>query len=459
MTVYKQNIQEYNEIEKSDYERGYFMYQTATPEELEAGRKALMGGNVGGKFDILVKRAYGCTIEAMDGKKYLDCTSQAWSCGIGFSHPKVTKAVQEQAELYSHIRTSFDTVPKLLLSKRLVELSPGNLNKVNYCLHGANAIEGALKMAFRNHYGKNKFISFHDAYHGRTFTSMNACWPHPNNAFLGYMNNAVRVPQAYCYRCPFKCKYPQCGLQCADFLENAVKNAVDGGPAAIIMEPIQGNGGMIEYPKEFYKAVRDICDRNNLTLIWDEIQTGFGRCGTYFSSERYGVIPDIIVFGKALGGGYPIAGFLARDDLEPLAPGDHSFTFAHFPISMAASCATLEVMEEEHICDQFREKGEYVTKKLLAMKDKYKVIGDIRGPGLMIGIELVKDKETKEKNCEAESFMVSEALKRGLLIGGSKYAGLGNVVKIKPPAVITYEELDRVLEIFEELFAECDKRL
>ena len=395
------------------------MYQTATPEELQAGRDALMGGNVGGKFDLLVKKAYGCTIEAMDGRKYLDCTSQAWSCGIGFSHPKVIKAVQEQAELYSHIRTSFDTVPKLLLSKRLTEL----------------------------------------AYHGRTFTTMNACWPHPNNAFLGYMTGAVRVPQAYCYRCPFGCKYPQCGLQCANFLETAVKNAVDGGAAALIMEPIEGNGGMIEYPKEFYKAVREICDRNGLILIWDEIQTGFGRCGTYFSSERYGVVPDIIVFGKALGGGYPIAGFLARDDLEPLAPGDQSFTFAHFPISMAASLATLDVMEEEHICDQFREKGEYVTKRLMAIKDKYKVIGDIRGPGLMIGIELVKDKETKEKNCEAESFMVSEAMKRGLLIGGSKYAGLGNVVKIKPPAIISYEELDHVLDIFEDLFFECDKRL
>ena len=258
MTVYIQISSIYNEVVNTELpdhsesftrEESFLMYQTATPEELQAGRDALMGGNVGGKFDLLVKKAYGCTIEAMDGRKYLDCTSQAWSCGIGFSHPKVIKAVQEQAELYSHIRTSFDTVPKLLLSKRLTELSPGNLNKVVYCLHGANANEGALKLAFRNRLGKNRFMSFYDAYHGRTFTTMNACWPHPNNAFLGYMTGAVRVPQAYCYRCPFGCKYPQCGLQCANFLETAVKNAVDGGAAALIMEPIEGNGGMIEYPK------------------------------------------------------------------------------------------------------------------------------------------------------------------------------------------------------------------
>ncbi len=434
------------------------MYETITQEEIEAGQKAIMGGNVGGKFDLIVKKAYGSTIEATDGRKFLDCTSQAWSCGIGFNHPKVNKAVQEQVELFSHIRTSFDTIPKLLLSKKLAELAPGNLNKVNYCLHGANANEGALKLAFRNRLGKNKFISFYDAYHGRTFTSMNACWPHPNNAFLSYMNGAVRVPQAYCYRCPFGCKYPQCGLQCANFLETAVKNAVDGGAAALIMEPIQGNGGMIEYPKEFYKAVREICDRNELILIWDEIQSGFGRCGSYFSSERYDVAPDIIVFGKALGGGHPIAGFIARDDLAPLAPGDHSFTFAHYPVAMAASVATLEVMEEEDICGQFRDKGAYVTKRLMDIKDKYRVIGDIRGPGLMIGIELVKDKDTKEKNFEAEHYMVQEAMNRGLLIGGSKYLGLGNVVKIKPPAIITYEELDHVLDVFEELFAECDKK-
>ncbi len=436
------------------------MYETITPEETKAGREALMGGNVGGKYDLIVKEAYGSTIVDMDGKKYIDCTSQAWSMNIGFSNPKVVQAVQEQAARFSHIRTSFDTVPKLLLSKRLAEMAPGNLKKINYSLHGATAIEGALKLAMRNRLGRQNFLSFYDSYHGRSFVSMNASWPHPNNAFLGYMGHAVRVPQAYCYRCPFGCKdSSSCGLQCANFVETAAKNAVDGGAYALIMEPIQGNGGMIEYPVAFYKAVREICDRNDILLIWDEIQTGFGRPGAYFSSERYGVVPDILVFGKALGGGYPIAGMLARDDLLPLAPGDHSFTFAHFPISMAAANATLDVMEELDICRLFREKGAYATERLLKMKDKYECIGDVRGPGMMIGIELVKNKETKEKYCEAEGFMIEEGIKRGVIIGGNKYAGLGNVVKMKAPAIITYEELDFALDVYEELFAECDKKL
>ncbi|MEN6596062.1 MAG: aspartate aminotransferase family protein [Clostridiaceae bacterium] len=432
-----------------------------TPEEMAAGRAALMGGNVGGNFELLVKEAHGSTIVDMNGKEYLDCTSQAWSMNIGFSHPKVIAAVQEQVNHYMHIRTSFETVPKLMLSKRLVEMAPGKLKKVSYCLHGGNAIEGAIKLAIRNNPGKSKFITFYDGYHGRTFTSMNMCWPHPNTGFVSYMNAAVRVPQAYCYRCPMgkTCGYPKCGLQCASFLEDAVKNAVDGGPCALIMEPIQGNGGMIEYPVEFYKAVRDICDRNNMLLIWDEIQTAFCRPGTYFSSERYGVVPDVLVFGKALGGGFPIAGFLSREDLQPLSLGDQSFTFAHFPVSMAAANATLDVMEEEDICGQFREKGAYATKRLLKMKDKHDCIGDVRGPGLMIGVELVKNKETKEKFCEAEAYFVSEAFKRGVIVGGSKYAGLGNVVKLKPPAVITYKELDTVLDLYDELFTEIDKML
>lgn len=437
------------------------MIQSLTPEEIAAGRAALMGGNVGGSYDLIVKEAHGSTIVDMQGREYLDCTSQAWSMNIGFSHPKVIKAVQEQVEHYMHIRTSFDTVPKLLLSKRLTEMAPGNLKKVSYCLHGGNAIEGAVKLAIRNRPGKTKFITFYDGYHGRTFTSMNLCWPHPKTAFVNYMNAAVRVPQAYCYRCPMgrTCGYPKCGLQCANFLEDAVKNAVDGGPCALIMEPIQGNGGMIEYPVEFYKAVREICDRNDMLLIWDEIQTAFCRPGTYFSSERYGVVPDVLVFGKALGGGFPIAGFLSRADLEPLATGDQSFTFAHFPVSMAAANATLDVMAEEDICGQFRDKGAYATKRLLEMKERHACIGDVRGPGLMIGVELVRNKETKEKFCEAEAYFVTEAFKRGVLVGGSKYAGLGNVVKLKPPAVITYAELDRALDLYDELFSEIDRML
>jgi len=432
------------------------MYQTVTAEEMALGRSALMGGNVGGNLGLLITNMDGCTMYDSEGNGYIDCTSQAWSMNLGFKNAKIAAAVQEQMERFSHCRTTFDTAPKLLLAKRLVEMAPGNLNKVNFCLHGGDAIEGAMKLALRNKPGATKFISLYDGYHGRSFGAMSMCWPHPNNGFLNYMNSAVRVPQAYCYRCPFNREYGSCGIECANFIDKAVGKAVDGAPAALIMEPIQGNGGMIEFPIEFYKAIREICDRHEMLLIWDEIQTGFGRPGTYFSSERYGVVPDVLVFGKALGGGYPIAGFISRGDLKPLSPGDHSFTFAHFPISMAAACATLDVMEEIDVCRLFREKGAYATEKLLEMQKKYEIMGDVRGPGLMIGVELVKDRDSKEPYNKAEEYMVSEGLRRGLLLGGSKYSGLGNLIKMKPPAVITYEELDTVMAAFESLIADCE---
>ena len=433
------------------------MYQTITAEEMAAGRAALMSGNVGGSLNILVTNMEGCTVYDSNGNGYIDCTSQAWSMGIGMKHPKVIQAVHEQMERFSHGRTTFDTVPKLLLAKRLTELSPGNLNKVNFCLHGGDAIEGAMKLAMRNKPNGTKFMSLYGGYHGRTLGSMSLCWPHPNNVFLNFMNNAVRVPSGYCYRCPFNRKYGcDCSMECVNFIDNAVKQAVDGPPVALIMEPIQGNGGMVEFPLEFYKGVREICDKHEMLLIWDEIQTGFGRPGTYFSSERYGVVPDIIVFGKALGGGYPIAGMLIRDDIIPLAPGDHSYTFAHFPISMAASCATLDIMEEEDICGQYLAKGAYAKNKLLEMQKKYEIMGDVRGPGLMIGVELVKDRDTKEPYNAAEAYMVDEGMRRGLMLGGSRYMGLGNLIKMKPPAIITYEELDKVMVAFESLIADCE---
>jgi len=433
------------------------MYQTITPEEIHAGREALMGGNVGGKLNLIVKDVdEGCTVYDMDGKAYLDCTSQAWSMGTGMKHKKVIKAVQEQVELYSHIRTTFDTIPKLLLAQRLSAMAPGRLKKVNFCLHGGNAIEGALKVAMRQKYG-TKFVSFYDGYHGRSLANMNLCWPHPDNVFLGWMNNTVRVPQAYCYRCPYGREYGSCGLQCANFIDQAMTKAVDGAPLGLIMEPIQGNGGMIDYPVEFHKAIREICTRHDMVLIWDEIQTGFGRTGYYFTSEYVGVVPDVLVFGKALGGGHPIAGMLVDERLKPLGAGDHSFTFAHYPVAMAASLATLEIMEEENICEQYQEKGAYVTKHLKAMQEKYEIMGDIRGPGLMIGIELVKNRKTKEPFQKAEAYMVTEGLKRGLMLGGAKYSELGNVIKIKPPAVTTYPELDRILELFESLIIDCER--
>jgi 4-aminobutyrate aminotransferase-like enzyme len=426
------------------------MEQTASERDLEAGRSALLGGGVGRGLPIVVERALGASLWDMQGKEYIDCTSQAWSVNVGHCHPKVIAAVTEQIKHFTHIRTSFDTVPKLLLAKKLAELAPGRLKKVAYSLTGSDANEGAMKLAMRNR-PSDMFVTLWDGYHGRTLSTLNVSWPHPNNRFTAWGGPVIRVPQAYCYRCPLGLTYPSCALECVALAKQTILKNIAEPPAALMMEPIQGSGGMIDFPPDYHPAIRKMCDELGMLLIWDEIQTGFGRVGDWFAANLYHTVPDIMIIGKGLGGGFPLFGILAHEDLKPFEPGDHSFTFAHFPVSMAAALASIQAIEEENLLERGRRIGEMFTKSLNALKDKYELIGDVRGPGLMIGIELVKSKKTKEPATEETHRFVNEALKRGVIFGESKYLNLGNVVKIKPPLVITEAQVETTMRVFEEV--------
>jgi 4-aminobutyrate aminotransferase-like enzyme len=426
------------------------MYQNPSREDLEAGRKALMGGSVGTAVPKLYAKALGARFWTDDGAEYIDCTSQAWSLGVGGCHPFVMDAVRAQLDYFTHVRTNFDTVPKLLLSKQLAELAPGDLNRVTYTLLGSSAVEGAMKLAVRNKPGRKYFLSFWDGYSGRSLATMDLSYPHPA-PFLHYVGNRLRVPQPYCYRCPYAMTYPACNLYCVEMIGKFIENSLDERPMALVMEPIQASGGMIPFPEAAYPALRKLCDRYDMLLIWDEIQTGFGRLGTMFAADLYQTIPDILIFGKAIGGGFPLAGSLQRDVLRGFEPGDHSFTFGHFPVSMVAGLATLRVMEEEKHLENCLKIGKYFTERLKEMQGKYELLGDVRGPGLMIGIELVKNRETKEAARLETARFVEEGFKRGVLFGHSKYAGMGNVVKIKPPLVMTESEAERVMQVFEDV--------
>jgi 4-aminobutyrate aminotransferase-like enzyme len=428
------------------------LYANTPAEDLEAGRRALMGGSVGAAVPKLFARARGSRFWTDDGQEYIDCTSQAWSLGVGACHPFVMEAVKAQLDYFTHVRTNFDTVPKLLLSKALAELAPGDLNRVTYSLHGTSAVEGAMKLAMRNRPGRKSFVTFWDGYAGRSLATIDLSYPHPT-PFLHYAGNKLRVPQPYCYRCPYGRTYPSCDLFCVDMIGKFIENSLDGEPIALIMEPIQASGGMIPFPPAAYPALRALCDRYDMLLIFDEIQTGFGRLGAMFAAELYDTVPDILLFGKALGGGFPLAGSLQRSVLRGFEQGDHSFTFAHFPPSMVAGLATLKVIEAENHLANCRRMGAYITAGLRRLQEKYELIGDVRGPGLMIGIELVRNRETREPANEQAYRFVEEGFQRGVLFGHAKYAGMGNVVKIKPPLVITEAEAARVLEVFEQVTA------
>ena len=426
------------------------MYQNVSESDLNAGRKALLSGSVGAAVPKLFARARGAKYWTADGAEFIDCTSQAWSLGVGACHPTVIEAVRAQLDYFTHVRTNFDTVPKLLLSKKLAQIAPGDLNRVTYSLHGTTAVEGAMKLALRNRVGRKYFLTLWDGYSGRTLATMDLTYPHPT-PFLDYTGHKIRLPQAYCYRCAYEKTYPNCDLFCVKMMDKFITNALDGRPVALIMEPIQASGGMIPFPRPYYQAIRELCDKHDMLLIWDEIQTAFGRVGEMFAAELYDTMPDILIFGKSIGGGFPLAGSLQRQHLEGFEPGDHSFTFAHFPVSMVAGLATLKAMEEENMLENCRKIGAYLTERLRRLQEKYELIGDIRGPGLMIGIELVRNRDTKEPATEESYRFVEEGFKRGVQFGHAKYAGMGNVVKIKPPLVITEAEAERVMEVFEQV--------
>ena len=308
------------------------MFETLTLEEILTGRKALMDG-WGGRPGIIITRAKGAKLWDSEGREYIDCTSQAFSLNIGANHPRVIEAVREQLEKATHIVYHLDSFPSLTLTRKLTQLAPGDLNRVNFCLEGSLASESAMKLAIKNRPGCKYFIVFEHGYHGRNLPTMAVSWTDPRPSFSYFKENVIKVPEAYCYRCKFNLSYPSCNLECARFLEETIEKNKKEGIIAVMMEPVQGNGGQISFPPEFHQKVREICDRHNVLLIWDEVQTGFGRVGKMFAAELYKVVPDILVFGKAVAGGFPLAGIIARDKLKSFDAGENAFTFAHFPLS------------------------------------------------------------------------------------------------------------------------------
>jgi 4-aminobutyrate aminotransferase-like enzyme len=410
-----------------------------------------MSGSVGGGLPVLIESGRGAVVRDINGKEYIDCTSQAWTYNIGVSHPRVIEAVQEQIQKISHVRTSFETVPKLLLLKKLGEQAPGKLKKISFCLHGSVANESALKLAITNNPDRMKFLAPFENYSGRTLATIAASWPyHPlSRLFAPFMEHFIRIPNAYCYRCPFGLDYPGCGILCAEYVKTMIERGCEP-VIGLILEPMQSSGGMIDPPEGYLKHIREICDEYGVILIFDEIQTGFGRLGAMFASELYNVHPDILTFGKAIAGGFPLAGVMQRTDLKPPEPASDSYTFAHFPVSFAAAVATLDVIKEEKLIQRAKMMGEYFTSRLKDLQNRYEIIGDIRGPGLMIGIELVKSRKTKEMANDACHSIVREAVADGVIFGESKFKGLGNVLKIKPPLVISESQADKVLEVFEK---------
>jgi 4-aminobutyrate aminotransferase-like enzyme len=422
------------------------------------GKQSLVHDPLGGDASkITLVRAKGSLVWDDKGREYLDCTSQAWSNNLGASDPRVVEAAIAQLREISHARDNFNTVPLLVLTAKLREISPGDLNRIGYCLHGSLAVEMAIKLAFKNKPGRHNIIVLQDAYHGRSLTTMAASWPHPNNPFLPIQPRFTRVPHPDPYR-------PRLGMDvetesklCLQLLEDTIKKGVDGGVAAIMLEPILGNGGHIELPRSFLSGVREICDRFDIVLIWDEIQTCFGRTGAMFAADYYGIVPDIMTFGKGIGGGFPLAGIMASERLRGFDAGEDALTFGQFPVAMAAAIATIDAIISDDLCKKAAELGAYATQRLHEMMGRRSLIGNVRGPGLFVSLELVKDRITKEPAPRAASEVYRRAAQKGVLFGESRYAGLGNLIKIKPPLDCTREQMSFALDVLDDVLASIEK--
>jgi 4-aminobutyrate aminotransferase / (S)-3-amino-2-methylpropionate transaminase / 5-aminovalerate transaminase len=413
----------------------------------------LITSMVAGFQPVVVEEAHGCTMTGADGKEYLDCFSGIAVCNAGHGHPKVLAAAKAQMDKLVHCCTYVYYNPRAAeLAQKLAEVTPGKLQKTFFGNSGAEAIEGAMRLA-KQHTKRREVVALTMSFHGRTYATLSITGNRSRKKGGGpYMPGVAFCPAPYCYRCPFHSSYPECGLACAEHLDHVIKYQTAGEVAAFIAEPVMGEGGILAPPPEYFKTTTDIVHNDGALFICDEVQSGFGRTGVLFAIEHYGVQPDIMCMAKGIADGFPISGFIATPEIaDAFTPGDHLSTFGGSPISCAAALANIEVMADEDLPGKSAERGQYLMDRLGAFKQKCSLIGDVRGKGLMIGIELIKDAEKTPAADEAKAVR-TKCLENGVLVGLGGV--LANVVRLQPPLTLSEDEAAKAANILEKVLTE-----
>jgi diaminobutyrate-2-oxoglutarate transaminase len=402
---------------------------------------------------LAIARGLGATVEDLDGNIFIDFSGGVGALNVGHSNPDVVEAVKRQAEKFTH-GLDFPSEARVALSRKLVELAPGKLkgsSKVLMCgPTGADAVEGAIKLA-KFTTKKPGVISFEGGWHGVSGVSLSLTAKRAAKAnYLPGVPEVYFAPYPYCFRCPLGMKHPGCGLACANYLEHLIKDPDTGlaAPGTIIIEPIQGEGGIIVPPAGYMKEIRRICDDSGLLMIADEIQTGFCRTGKMFAMEHEGVTPDIMTASKSMGSGLPISAIVFRKELDTWGPGAHVGTFRGNALSCAAGVAGIDFMEKYNLAERSEKLGQMVLKRCKELQAKYSSIGDVRGRGLYIGIEFVKNDKARSPDADLLAKLQKECFPKGLVVW--KGGRAGNVARIMPALVITEELLDSGLAIFED---------
>jgi taurine--2-oxoglutarate transaminase len=415
---------------------------------------------------FVAAKAKGCWVYNKEGRKYLDLTSQFVFTNLGHCDDRVNAAIAKQAALLPSVNSQWATEPKARLGKILAEVTPGDLKKSFFSTGGTEANEGAIKIA-RWATGKQKVLSRWRSYHGSTMGAMAVSADYRNWCAEPAVPGAAHILPPYCYRCHFGATYPSCDIQCAKHVEDVIR--LEGGArrvAAVIGEPIFGASGIIVPPDEYWPMVRAICDKYEVVLIADEIMTAFGRTGKWFGMDNWGVVPDIMTLAKGINSGaVPLGATVVRPWLAEkfeTQPYLHGHTYSGHALSMAAAVATIEAYQQDNLIDKAAKTGAYLMNKLKALQEKHICIGEVRGKGLFCGIEIVKNRQTKEPIHEALMEPPRPATSKMKFLGKCMEEGVyimpggASVITFSPPLAITTEELDFGLDVIDRNLAICD---
>ena len=406
--------------------------------------------NQGQVNPIPMVRAEGVYFWDADGKRYLDFASQLVNTNVGHQHPKVVKAIQEQAEKLTFAAPGMATVPRGMLGKKLAEITPGDLKKTFFTLGGAEANENAIKIA-RFYTGRHKIIARYRSYHGATYGAIALTGDYRRLPAEPAMPGVVRILDPYCYRCPFGQKLETCHRECILHIEEVIQHEGPDQIAAIFLEGITGTNGLIIPPDDYWPRVREICDKYGILLVDDEVMSGWGRTGEWFAVDNWDVVPDIITTAKGITSGYvPLGAVIVSEkiaryfDDKVLYAG---LTYSGHALACAAALATIEAYEEGHIFENAKKVGQYLGKRLEELKSRHPAVGDVRYKGLFSALELVKDRESKE-------VLDITPLRNFMIANGVYVFNFKNILFVVPPLVITQEQLEEGLSLLDEGLAE-----
>ena len=409
-------------------------------------------------YPLVAKRGEGAMVEDVDGNVFLDFSAGIAVVSTGHCHPDVVGAIQRQAAELIHMSGTDFYYPLLSqLAEKLAQIAPGKSPKrVYFGNSGTEAMEAAMKLA-RYHTRRHRFIAFLNCFHGRTFgaLSLTSSRAVQRNGFGPLLPGVSHIPYPNPYRCPFGHHGGECNPEneVIDYLEKLFKTSVPPEEvAAIVAEPVQGEGGYVIPPRNFFARLREIADRHGILLIFDEVQSGMGRTGKMWACDHFGVAPDILTTAKGIASGMPLGVMIARADIMNWPPGAHASTFGGNPIACAAAMETIRLLESKYIANSAR-MGEYAMKRLAEWPKKHPLVGDVRGLGLMIGIELVKNQKTREPHLEARKKIIQRAYELGVLVLGCGES----TVRLMPPLLVEQDQMDFALDILERCISEIER--